>query len=306
MEILDRVRPTLAEAWRLLKATYAEWSDDDAAQMAAALAYYTIFSLAPLLVVAIGIAGLVLGREAVQGEIVRQIAGVVGVDGASAIQDLIANASRPADSVLASVIGFLALLFGASGVVGQLKAALNRIWEVPTKSSGFLGVLRERLASFALVLGIGFVLLVSLTINAALTAAATYLRAGLPGDERLWLGLNVVVVWGVEAVLFALMFKLLPDIRIRWADVWMGALLTALLFELGKLLLGYYLGRAGISSAYGAAGSLIVILVWVYYSAQILFFGAEFTQVYAGQRWPDRHSRKASLGSRSARAHRAG
>lgn len=176
------------------------------------------------------------------------------------------------------------MLFGASGVVGQLKAALNRIWAVPTKSVGFLGAVRERLTSFALVLGIGFVLLVSLAINAALTSAGTYLRGGVPGDESVWIILNVIVAFGVEAALFALMFKLLPDTQVRWAEVWMGAVVTALLFEVGKLLVGVHLGRAGIGSAYGAAGSLIVVLVWVYYSAQILFFGAEFTRVYARHR----------------------
>lgn len=285
-------RSGLAEAWRLLTRTYTEWSEDDAAQLAAALAYYTIFSLAPLLVVVIAIAGLVLGREAVQGEIVRQIDGVVGSDGAHAIQDLIVNASKPAQSVVASTIGFLTLLFGASGVVGQLKAALNRIWDVPTQSAGFLGAIRERLTSFALVLGIGFVLLVSLAINAALAAAATYVHSG--GNESVWFTVNFIVTCGVEAILFALMFKLLPDTEVRWAEVWLGAVVTALLFEAGKLVVGIYLGRAGIGSAYGAAGSLIVVLVWVYYSAQILFFGAEFTQVHARHRRGEGTVRDAS------------
>ena len=298
MKTTGRWRSLLGEGWRLLKQTYAEWGEDDAAQLAASLAYYTIFSLAPLLVVAIAVAGLVFGREAVQGEIVRQIDGVVGPDGARAIQDLIVNASQPTESVLASLVGFLALLFGASGVVGQLKAALNRIWEVPAKSAGFLGVVRERLTSFALVLGIGFVLLVSLAINAALTAAGTYLGASVFGDESVWLSLNVIVTFGVEAALFALMFKLLPDTDVRWAEVWIGAAVTALLFEVGKLLVGIYLGRAGIGSAYGAAGSLIVVLVWVYYSAQILFFGAEFTQVYARHR-PRRGGGRQQVGYES-------
>jgi membrane protein len=266
----------------LLRETYAEWSEDEAVRLAAALAYYTIFSIAPLLVVAIGLAGLVFGREAVQGHIVGQIAGLVGADGARAIEELIENASKPSAGALAAVVGFLALLFGASGVVGELKAALNRIWDVPTGSAGFWSVIRQRLASFAAVLGIGFVLLVSLAISAALTAAGAYFENVLPGADSVWLVVNYAVALAVETALFALMFKLLPDdVKIAWSDVWIGAAITALLFESGKMLVGLYLGSAGIGSAYGAAGSLIVVLVWVYYSAQILFFGAEFTQVYA-------------------------
>jgi membrane protein len=287
----------------MLKQTYAEWSDDDAAQLAASLAYYTIFSLAPLLIVAIALAGLVFGRDAVQGELVKYIATLVGPEGAEAIQELIANARKPTESVWASIVGFVVLLFGASGVVGQLKAALNRIWDIETKSAGFLGVLRERLTSFALVLGIGFVLLVSLAINATLVVAGTHLRAVVPGNEALWMLVNFVVTLGVEAILFALMFKLLPDTDVRWSEVWIGAFVTAFLFELGKLLLGIYLGRAGVGSAFGAAGSLIVILVWVYYSAQILFFGAEFTQVYARRRRGE--TRTGSEAARAARMEQA-
>jgi membrane protein len=270
-----------ADLFAMLRETYAEWSEDDAAQLAASLSYYTLFSLAPILVLTIAIAGLVLGREAVQGMLVHHIAGLVGTDAAKAIQDLIANASQPSTSIWASLVGFIALLFGASGVVGQLKAALNRVWNVPMKSAGFLGAIRERLTTFALVLGIGFVLLVSLAINAALVAAGTYFGSALPGDERIWIAVNVIITVAVETFLFALMFKYLPDTDVRWSEVRAGALATALLFELGKLLLGAYLGWAGVGSAFGAAGSLIVVLVWVYYSAQILFFGAEFTQVFA-------------------------
>lgn len=290
MNAIVRVKTLASDAWQLLKQTYAEWSDDDAAQLAASLAYYTIFSIAPLLIVAIATAGLVLGRDAVQGEVVRQIGGLVGEDGARAIQDLIVASSKPSQGVLASLIGFAALLLGASGVVGQLKAALNRIWNIPTKSAGFLGAIRERLSSFALVLGVGFVLLVSLMINASLAAAATHFSSRLPGNELVWIGVNFCVTFGVETALFGLMFKLLPDTDVEWSEVWIGAAVTALLFELGKLLVGVYLGRAGIGSAYGAAGSLIVVLVWVYYTAQILFFGAEFTQVYARYRRGENHA----------------
>lgn len=289
-------KPFLPDLVVMLQETYAEWSEDDAAQLAAALSYYTLFSLAPILVVTIAIAGLVFGREAVQGMVVHHIAGLVGNDAATAIQDLIANASRPSSSIWASLVGFAVLLFGASGVVGQLKAALNRVWNVPMKSAGFLGAIRERLTTFALVLGIGFVLLVSLVVNTGLVAAATYVGNALPGDERIWLALNFIITVAVESFLFAMMFKYLPDTEVRWNEVRAGALATALLFELGKLLLGTYLGWAGVGSAFGAAGSLIVVLVWVYYSAQILFFGAEFTQVVA------RHQRGQAAATAPAHA----
>ncbi len=277
-------RATPSGVWPLLRDTYAQWAADDATRLAAALAYYTIFSIAPLLVVVIALAGLVLGRDAVQGQLIAQIDGLVGRESGRAIQDLVASASQPASSALASLFGFAVLLFGASGVVGELKSALNTIWGVPTVSAGFLGVLRERLASFALVLGLGFVLLVSLAISAGLAAAGQLVQSGLPGGEAVWLAINIVVTLAIEAGLFGLIFRVMPDTYVAWAEVWVGALVTATLFELGKLLVGIYLGRAGIGSTYGAAGSLIVVLVWVYYSAQILFFGAEFTKVSARRR----------------------
>ena len=275
----------LRVAWNVLQETYARWSADDGPRLAASLAFYTMFSLAPLLVVAIAIAGLFLGREAVRGQLVAQIVGLVGHDGASAIEDLIAHASRAGESVVASAIGFLVLLFGASSVVGELKASLNTIWDVPVSGTAVLGVIRERLVSIALVLGIGFVLLVSLVISACLAAASQYLQGDVVAG--LWIAFNVGVTLCIESALFALMFKLLPDADVRWGDVWFGALCTAVLFELGKLLVGLYLGRAGLASAYGAAGSLVVVLVWVYYSAQILFFGAELTRVVAQRRRGD-------------------
>ena len=268
--------------WDVLVETYNKWSTDNGARLAAALAFYTLFSLAPLLIVAMAVAGAFLGREAVRGELMSQMAGLVGRDGAAAIEDLIAHATTAGESLVASIIGFLVLLFGASNVVGELKASLNAIWGVPVPDTQVFGLVRERLVSFALVLSIGFVLLVSLMINAGLAAASRYLHGDVV--TTLWLGFNVVVTLGVETVLFAMMFKILPDTAVRWTDVWFGALCTAVLFELGKLLVGLYLGQAGLASAYGAAGSLVVVLVWVYYSAQILFFGAELTQVVARRR----------------------
>ena len=267
-------------AWGLLTQTYAEWSEDNAARLAASLAFYTLFSLAPLLVVAIGVAGFFLGSEAVRGQLMHQFAGLVGPDGAEAIEDLIAAARRPGESVVASIVGFVLLLLGASGVVGELKASLNQIWDLPSPKSGFFAVVRQRLVSFALVLGIGFVLLVSLLISAVLAAVSDFLHGG-EVVAGIWIAVNLVVTLGIETALFTAMFKLLPDTPVRWTDVWVGALCTAVLFEVGKLLVGIYLGRAGLASAYGAAGSLVIVLLWIYYSAQILFFGAELTQVMA-------------------------
>lgn len=269
--------------WRLLVETYTDWSTDRAPRLAAALAFYTTLSLAPLLLVVISVAGLLFGREAVQGEVLNQLRGVTGPDGAQAIQDMLAAASQPAESALASVIGLLTLAFGAAGVVWQLKDALNTIWEVPDDPAQSWGaMLRERLVSFALVLGVGFVLLASLVISTAMATISGYLHSAvLPGSDAIWMVLNFVLSFAVVALLFALIFKFVPDVTVRWSDVWIGALGTAVLFEIGKHLLSFYLGRAGVSSAYGAAGSLAVLLVWIYYAAQILFFGAEFTQVYA-------------------------
>lgn len=274
----------LKVVWGLLKQTYSDWSEDKAPRLGAALAYYTIFSLSPLLVVAIAIAGLVFGQEAAQGQIVGQIRGLVGDEGAQAIQDMIRNASRPGAGIVATVIGAVTLLLGAAGVFGQLKDSLNTIWEVePKPGRGVPGFIKERFFSFTLVLGTGFLLLVSLVISAALSAVGEYMAGLLPGGEAVWQVVNLAVSFLVITLLFALLFKYLPDVKIAWGDVWIGAAATALLFTLGRSLLGLYLGRGTIGSAYGAAGSLVIVLLWVYYSAQILFFGAEFTQVYANR-----------------------
>lgn len=268
--------------WVLLKETFSEWNADKASRLAAALAYYTIFSLAPLLIIAIAIAGAVFGEEAARGEIVGQIQGLVGREGAQFIETAIENANKPREGRIASLIGVAILLFGASGLFAQLQDALNTIWEVqPKPGRGLFGILRARFLSFAMVLGVGFLLLVSLIVSAALTAAISYFGHLLPGVDFLWQLVNFILSFAVPTVLFGLIYKVLPDVKIAWSDVWIGAAITSLLFSIGRYALGTYLGNSGFSSTYGAAGSVVIILVWVYYAAQILFFGAEFTQVYA-------------------------
>ncbi|BAZ30200.1 putative ribonuclease BN [Cylindrospermum sp. NIES-4074] len=272
----------LQKIWQLLQETFKEWSDDKASRLAAALAYYTIFSIAPLLIIIIAVVGSVFGEEAARGEIVRQIQGLVGRDGAEFIELAIKNASQPQTGRIASIISIFFLLLGATGVFAELQDSLNTIWEVRTKPErGALNVIRQRFLSFAMVLGIGFLLLVSLVVSAALTALITYFNNVLPGIDSIWQIINFLLSFAITTLLFALIFKVLPDAKIAWSDVLIGAVITSLLFSIGKFLLGQYLGNNSFGSAYGAAGSLVVILAWIYYAAQILFFGAEFTQVYA-------------------------
>jgi membrane protein len=267
--------------WDLLTETFNGWSEDKAPRLGAALAYYTIFSLAPLLVIVIGIAAFVFGREAAQGQVLGQLQGLLGEEGGKAIQSMIQNATQnKATGVLATLIGIATLLFGASGVFGELQDALNTVWGVkPKPGRGILGVVKQRFLSFAMVAGIAFLLLVSLTVSTALAALGKFM-AGLFQTELLHV-LNFVLSFAVITFLFAMIYKLLPDARIAWTDVWIGAVVTALLFTIGKFAIGLYLGKSSVASAYGAAGSLVIVLVWIYYSAQILFFGAEFTEVYA-------------------------
>lgn len=268
----------------LFKTTIKEWSEDKASRLAAALAYYTVVALAPLLIILIAIAGLVFGREAAQGQIVDQIGTLVGDQSTSAIQDIIVNANQPKSSFIASVIGIATLLFGASGVFGALQDGLNTIWEVqPKPGRGIIGIIKDRFVSLTMVFGVGFLLLVSLVVSAGLAAMGEYVGGLLPLPEIVLQSLNFIISLVVITLLFAMIFKFLPDAEITWGDVWIGAAITALLFTIGKLLIGIYLGRSNVGSAYGAAGAMIVILIWVYYSAQILFLGAEFTQVYANK-----------------------
>ncbi|MBW4616745.1 MAG: YihY/virulence factor BrkB family protein [Desmonostoc vinosum HA7617-LM4] len=272
----------LQAIWQLFQETFKEWSDDKASRLAAALAYYTIFSLAPLLIIVIAIAGAAFGEDAARGEIVRQIQGLVGRDGAEFIEIAIKNANKPQTGAIASMISVVVLLFGASGLFAELQDSLNTIWEVkPKPGRGVKKIVRQRFLSFAMVLSIGFLLLVSLVISAGLTATVTYFSNILPGVSFLWQIVNFIVSFTITTLLFGLIFKVLPDVKVAWSDVLVGAILTSLLFSIGRFLLGQYLGNNSFGSTYGAAGSLVVILAWVYYAAQILFFGAEFTQVYA-------------------------
>ncbi|MEH2361485.1 YihY/virulence factor BrkB family protein [Nostoc sp.] len=272
----------LQAIWKLLQETFKEWSEDKASRLAAALAYYTIFSIAPLLIIVIAIAGAVFGEEAARGQIVGQIQGLVGKDGAAFIQTAIQNANKPQTGAIASIISVVVLLLGATGLFTELQDSLNTIWEVkPKPGRGVTNMIRLRFLSFAMVIGIGFLLLVSLVISTALAALVTFFSNLIPGVDFLWQILNFIVSFAITTFLFGLIFKVLPDVKIAWSDVLIGAALTSFLFSIGKFLLGQYLGNGSFGSAYGAAGSLVVILAWVNYAAQILFFGAEFTQVYA-------------------------
>ncbi|MBG1266641.1 YihY/virulence factor BrkB family protein [Nostoc sp. WHI] len=267
---------------QLFQETFKEWSEDKASRLAAALAYYTIFSIAPLLIIVIAIAGAVFGEEAARGQIVGQIQGLVGKDGAQFIQTAITNANKPQTGAIASIISVVVLLLGATGLFTELQDALNTIWEVkPKPGRGVTNMIRLRFLSFAMVIGIGFLLLVSLVISTALSALVTYFSSLLPGVDFLWQIISFIVSFAITTLLFGLIFKVLPDVKIAWSDVLVGAILTSFLFSIGRFLLGQYLGNGSFGSAYGAAGSLVVILAWVNYAAQILFFGAEFTQVYA-------------------------
>jgi membrane protein len=267
----------------LLVQTFKEWSDDRALRFSAALAYYSIFAMAPLVIIAISVAGLVFGEKAARGQIYQQIEWLLGQKGALEIQSIIQASSDPGKSTLATIIGVIALLIGASGVFGQLKDALNSIWGVQLRPGNtFVTLLKDYLQDFSMVLGIGFLLLVSLLLDAGLHALDRFLTVYIQIPS--FVGpLTAVISVLVLIILFAAILKILPDVEIGWGDVWIGAIVTAILFTLGKYLIGLYLGSSSIGSSFGAAGALILILVWVYYSTTIFLFGAEFTKVYADQ-----------------------
>lgn len=268
----------------LLKESGKEWSADNAPRLGAALSYYTVFSLAPVLLLVISVMGLFLGREAAQGQIVDELSTILGKDGAKVVQLAIAKAGERKSSVVATVIGFATLLLGATGVMVELQGALNQVWKViPKAGLGVKTFIRTRLLSLALVLSFGFVLMVSLVLSAGLSAVGHWLVDVMPGWTVLGYVLNWVVSIAVIAVFMALIFKLLPDAKIHWRDVWVGALVTAVLFQLGKYGIGLYIAKGSVGSTFGAAGSLAVLLVWVYYSSQIILFGAEFTRAYANR-----------------------
>ena len=265
----------------LFKQAGAAWLDDDAPTLGAALAFYTLFSLAPVLIVAVSVAGFAFGEKAAQGEIVRQFQGLMGMQGASAIEAILQSTNRPGLGVLATALGLVAILVGASGAFNELQDALNIIWKVNSTKSFWRVALRHRFFSLGLVVATGFLLLTSLVITACLSAAERFVGTLLPISLIVLESMNFVFSFIVITLLFALIFKLIPDTTIRWRNVWMGAAITSLLFTVGKVLIGFYLGHSALTSAYGAAASLVVFLIWIYYSAQILLFGAEITHVYA-------------------------
>jgi membrane protein len=265
----------------LLKTTATQWVNDKCPQLGAALAYFTVFSLAPLILILLAFFGLFFGSDHAGDKIVEQLRYLVDPSGIKVIQDIAASASKPQSGLLATTIGIIVGLFGASGVFGQLQEALNTIWGVKAKpGAGLWAFIRARFLSFAMVAGVCFLLLISLTVESVLRGLSNYLQNLLPGGHILALILFLILDLGVVIVLFAMIFRFLPDVKIAWRDVWIGASLTAVLFVIGKFLLGLYLGSGAAGSAYGAASSLITLLLWIYYSAQILLFGAEFTQVY--------------------------
>jgi membrane protein len=270
--------------FQLVKQTAREWLNQGVSRLAAALAFYSLFAIAPLFVIVLAIAGFWFGEQAARHELFSQVSGLVGSKGGEAIQALVSAANKPKAGAWATGFAVVMLFVGATGVFVELQDALNRVWGVRRlPGRGLRHFIKDRLLSFALVLGIGFLLLVSLILNAALSSLDTFMVGWLPAQATIWQGINFVISFGVITLLFAMVFKVLPDVKIAWRDVWIGAIITALLFNLGKLLVGLYLGRSSVASAYGAAGSLVIVLLWVYYSAQILFFGAKFTQIYSNR-----------------------
>lgn len=272
--------------YRLFVKAATAWLDDYAPSMGAAISYYTAFSLAPLLVIVIAIAGALFGREAVQGRVVAELSGLIGREGATVVQALVAAASDTDKGAVAGAISAALLLVGATTVFAELQSALDRIWHVPDakRPSGVWAVLRARLLSFGLILGVAFLLMVSLAVSTALAALGEWSSGMMPGWEKLMHVLHSGVSLAVFTVLFAMIYKLLPSTPIAWRDVWVGAFVTSLLFAVGKLLIGLYLGKSGVTESFAAAGSLVVLLAWVYYAAQVFLLGAEFTKVYAQER----------------------
>ena len=264
----------LRQGWRLATRAVRAWQDDYAPSMGAALAYYALFSLAPLLLIAIAIAGFFFGEQAARGEIFEQVAMLVGPQGAQAIEAVVAAARRPQSGLIAMIIGAVLLVGGASSVFGELQNALDRIWRAPAqaRAKGWLQLIRRRLLPYALVIGVAFLLIISLVLSAIVSALADGFALHV---------VDVLASFALITVLFAIIYKVVPRVRIAWRDVWVGAAVTSALFAIGKWAIGLYIGRSSVASAFGAAGSLVVVMVWVYYSAQIFLLGAEFTRVYA-------------------------
>ena len=271
------------ELYTLLREAVASWQADYAPSMGAALAYYTVFSIAPLILIVISVAGLAFGEQAARGEIFGQLASLMGDEGARAVQGLLGAVNKPREGIISTIVGVALLLLGASTVFGELQNAMDRIWRAPAQhpSGGLWKLLRARLTSFGMIFGIGFLLMVSLVASAALSALSKWWAPAFGGWAKLAQAVNFGLTFVMVTVGFAFIYKLMPRARVAWRDVWIGAAVTALLFAVGKQLIGWYIGTSSVASGYGAAGSLVVVLVWVYYSAQIFLLGAEFTWVYA-------------------------
>jgi membrane protein len=271
----------LGREWQIIMAAGNAWMDDYAPSMGAALSYYTLFSLAPLLVLIIGIAGLVFGHDAAQGAIIAQLQGIMGKDGATAVQGLLAAAREPSTGIVASIVGGFLVLLGSTAIFAELQTDLDRIWEVP---SGVWGWLRSRVLSFGLVLGLAFMLMISLVVSAALAASGEWLGGGGAAESVIATVLNFIASLAIFTLLFAMIYKIMPTAKISWHDVWMGSAVTSLLFNIGKTLIGIYLAKSSVASGFGAAGSFVILITWFYYSAQIFLFGAEYTWVYANSK----------------------
>jgi membrane protein len=276
----------IGREWQIILAAANAWMDDYAPSMGAALSYYTLFSLAPLLVLIIAIAGMVFGQDAAQGAIIGQLQGIMGKEGATAVQGLLQAAREPSTGIVASISGGFLLLLGATAIFAELQTDLDRIWEVPAKEkpSGIWGWLRSRVLSFGLVLGLAFMLMISLVVSAALAASGEWLGGGNAAESVLATVLNFVASLAIFTLLFAMIYKIMPTAKISWHDVWMGSAVTALLFNIGKALIGLYLAKSSVASGFGAAGSFVILVAWFYYSAQIFLFGAEYTWVYANSK----------------------
>ena len=281
---------------RLLKDSALAWNTDGAASMGAAIAFYTIFSIAPLLIITMAIAGFFFGADAAQGQIYAQARSLLGADGASALEGLVQSASQPAEGFAATIVGLLFMMFGATGVFAELQGAMDRIWQTPVseKQSGIWYLLRRRIFTFGMLLAVAFLLLVSLTVSALISTIQTLWNPQSPGLELVWQAVNFAVSFIIITGLFALIFKLLPRVQVAWGDVLFGAVFTALLFNVGKFLIGLYIGKTGVVSGFGAAGTVIAMVLWVYYSAQIFLLGAEFTWLYA-----QRYGSRKNLGNES-------
>jgi len=279
----DTHHATLKQIWALVKAAASSWVDDYAPSMGAALSYYTLFSIAPLLLIVISIAGLVFGEDAARGEIFGQLNGFMGSEAAAAIQSLLESVNKPAEGAVGAIVGIILVLIGATSVFGELQDAMDRIWRAPARhqSNGLWGLLRARLLSFGMILSIGFLLMVSLVMEAVLSAFSRWWSPFFYGWETVAQVISTVVSFVITLLAFAMIYKIMPRVKIDWRDVWIGAGVTAFLFTAGKFLIGFYIGRSGVVSGFGAASSIVIVLIWVYYSAQIFLVGAEFTWVYA-------------------------